>query len=278
MLRAVCISGDKGQVDLCGHGAGQLALCLLCSLLQSLERHLILTQVDAAVLLCEGIRNPVDDALIEVVAAETVVTRGGKDFKYTVRDLEQRYIKCTAAEVEYHYLLVNLFIHTVCKCRCGRLVYDTQDLKTRYLTCVLSRLTLCIGEVCGDGDDRLAYLCSEICLCVRLHLLKDHSGDLLRSVALVVDGYLIVGTHLTLDGDNCAVGVGDSLTLSYLTDKTLTVLCECDDRRGRSRTLGICYNDRLAALVNGNAAVGSTKVNAYDFFHNIYPPFDYLHY
>ena len=63
----------------------------------------------------------------------------------------------------------------------------------------LGGLTLCVGEVCGNCNNSLCNLLAEICFCVRLELLKDHCGNLLRSVLLVVDRNLVVRTHLTLD-------------------------------------------------------------------------------
>ncbi len=47
----------------------------------------------------------------------------------------------------------------------------------------------------------------QISLSVRLQLLQDHSGDLLRGVALAVDVHLVVGAHLTLDGEMVRSGL-----------------------------------------------------------------------
>ena len=84
----------------------------------------------------------IGDGVIEVVTAESVVTGCSKNFEYTVGDVEDGYIECTAAQVEYEDLLVLFLIETVCQRCCSRLVYDTENLKTCDLTCVLCSLTL----------------------------------------------------------------------------------------------------------------------------------------
>ena len=63
---------------------------------------------------------------------------------------------------------------------------------------------------------------------------------------------------MTLDGDNRAVGVGDSLALCNLADHALTGLREGDDGRGRARALCVCDNGRFAALHDGDATVRGT--------------------
>ena len=255
MLRTVRGNGDEGKVDVCLHDSGKLDLSLLSGFLKSLESHLVLAEIKTAVVHSELVCDPVDDALIEVVTAETVVTCGCEDLENTVADVEKRNVERTASKVEYHDLLIVFLVHTVSKSCGGRLVDYTLDLKTRDLTRVLGSLTLSVGEVCGDGDDSLGNGSAEISLCVSLKLLKYHSRDLLRSVVLAVDVYLVAGTHLSLDGDDGLVGVGDSLTLSDLTDKSFVVL-ERNYRRGSSRSLGVGDNDRLSALENRNAGVG----------------------
>ena len=73
--------------------------------------------------------------------------------------------------------------------------------------------------------------------------------------------------HLTLDGRNRVLGVGDGLALCDLADQTLADLGEADDRRGGAGAFGVRDDDRLAAFHNGDAAVGSTQVNTDDLAH-----------
>jgi hypothetical protein len=60
---------DVGQVDLRLGRRRQLDLGLFGGLLQPLQRLLVLGQIDALVLLELG-QQPIDDALVEVIAAE----------------------------------------------------------------------------------------------------------------------------------------------------------------------------------------------------------------
>ena len=109
---------------------------------------------------------------------------------------------------------------------------------------------------------------AQISLGVSLQLLQDHSADLLGSVLLAVQGHLVVGAHLTLDGRNGVVGVGDSLTLCNLTYQTVAGLGEADNGRGGAGTLRVGDDNGLAALHNSYAAVGSTKVDTNNLTHN----------
>src|SRR5205085_8915362 len=75
VLRAAGVSGDERQVDLRLLRGGELDLRLLGGLVQPLQGHRVLTQVDALRLL-ELSNQPVNDGLVEVVATKVVVTRG----------------------------------------------------------------------------------------------------------------------------------------------------------------------------------------------------------
>ena len=68
VLRALRRRGDERQVDLRRHRRGELDLRLLAGLVESLQGHRILSEVDALVALELG-DHPVDDGLVEVVAA-----------------------------------------------------------------------------------------------------------------------------------------------------------------------------------------------------------------
>ena len=153
MLGAGCVRGDERQVDSGGGHAGKLDLGFLGSLLQSLHRHLVAGKVYAGLSL-EGADHPVDDALVKIVAAEAVVTGCRQNLLDAFADLDDGYVESTAAEVVYQNRLVVFLIYAVAERRGCRLVDDTLDVKTRDLACVLGRLTLCVGEVCGNGDDR----------------------------------------------------------------------------------------------------------------------------
>ena len=271
MLGAGGVAGDEGQVDVGGHHAGQVDLGLLGSLLQTLVRHLVLAQVDAVFLL-EGVGHIVDDALVEVVAAQAGIAVGGQHFKHAVADLQEADIERAAAQVIHQNLLAALLVQAIGQGRGGGLVDDAQHFQARDAARVLGRLALAVAEVSGHGDDSLGDGFTQVALGVRLELLQDHGADFLRGVVLAVDGNLVRGTHFTLDGNNGAVGVGDGLTLGDLAHQTLAVLGEGDHGRRGARALGVGDDGGFAAFHDGHTAIGSTQVDTDDLRHMLYPP------
>ena len=140
----------------------------------------------------------------------------------------------------------------------GGLVDDPLHIQAGDLARILGGLALGVGKVGGDGDDRLGDCLTQIGLGVRLQLLKDHGADLLRGVLLAVDAHLVVRAHLTLDGDDGAVGVGDGLTLGHLAHHTLAVLGKCHYRGGGAVALCVGDDDGFAALHDSHTAVCRT--------------------
>ena len=87
------IGADKRQVDLGRGRARQLDLGLLGRLLQALQGDAVLGEVDALGLL-ELLAQPVDDPLVEVIAAEVGVAIGRSDLEDALRQLEDRCRTC----------------------------------------------------------------------------------------------------------------------------------------------------------------------------------------
>ena len=94
------------------------------------KRHLVLAQVDAFLLL-ELVDDPVDHALVEVVAAEVRVAVGRLHLDDAVADFEDRDVERAAAEVEDGDRLVLLLVEAVRQRRGGRLVDDAHALRGR---------------------------------------------------------------------------------------------------------------------------------------------------
>ncbi len=258
--RALGGSRDVGQVDRGLRGGGQLDLRLLGGLAQTLERHLVLGQVDA-VAVGELLHQVVDDALVPVVATEVVVTVGGLDLDDTVADLQERHVEGAATEVEDEDGLVVL-VETVGQGGGGRLVDDTQDVQARDLTGLLRRLALGVVEVGRDGDDRVRDLLAQVRLGVALQLLQDEGAHLLRVEVLAIQVDLPVSAHVALDGADGPVHVRDRLALGHLADEDLAVLGEGDDGRRGPGALGVGDDGGLAAFQNADDGVSGAQVDA----------------
>ncbi len=284
MLRAFGRRSDERQVDLRRHRRGELDLRLLRCLVETLKRHLVRGEVDALVLL-ELRDHPVDDRLVEVVAAEMVVAVRGLDLEDAVAELEHRHVERAAAEVEDENRLVGAFlVEPVRECGRGRLVDDAEDVEAGDLAGVLRRLALRVVEVRGHGDDRVGDRVAEECLRVGLQLLQDHRADLRRRVVLAVDLHadvvvralddlvgddlhllrdlVVLPAHEALDRKDRVRGVRDLLALCGRPDEPLTVLRERDDGRRRAAALGVRDDGRLAAFEHGDAGIRRAQVDA----------------
>ena len=269
MLRSICCCCDERKVDVCCGRAGQLFLSFLSCLTDTLHSHLVIGQIYTFLFLELG-QDVVSYLLVEVVAAQTVVSCGGKNFDHSVADLDDGNIEGTAAQVVYHDLLLFLIVKAVSQgCRC-RLVDDTFYIQACNLSCVFGCLTLSVIEVSRNSDNCFCYFLAQIVLCIAFQLLQDHSGNLLRRIFLSFNIYFVIGTHLTFDGTDRSLSVGDCLTFCRLTYETLTVFGECHDRRCGSLALCVCDNGRFSTFHNCYTAVCCTKVNtnnlAHDFF------------
>ena len=293
VLRAGGVGGDEGQVDVGLRGGGQLHLGLLGRFLQTLQRHLVGAQVDAVVGL-ELVGQPVDDALIPVVAAQVVVARGGRDLEHAVAQLQDGHVERAAAQVEHEDLLILVgLVQAVSQRRGGRLVDDAQHLEAGDLAGVLGGLALSVVEVRRDGDDRLGHRAAELLLGVGLHLLQHHRRDLLGGVVLAVDvddraavlaladvvadglalvGGLIIGAaDEALHGRHGVLGVGDRLVLSGLADHALAVFAEALHGRGGAVAFGVHQDFGLAALHDRHSRVRRAKVDTKNLSHFLLP-------
>ena len=140
------VGRDERQVDVGLGNRRQLHLGLLGRLLQALERHPVLAEIDAVALLELG-DDPVDDALVEVVAAQVRVAVGGLHLDDPLAHLEDRDVEGAAAEVVDRDRLVLLLVEAVGQRRGRRLVDDALHLEAGDLAGVLRRLALRVVEV-----------------------------------------------------------------------------------------------------------------------------------
>jgi hypothetical protein len=270
--RSLARGGDERKVDRGLGDLGELDLCLLRCLLETLQGHLVGREIHAVGVL-ELLDHPVDDLLVPVVAAELGVAGGGLDLEHTLADLEQRHVERPAAEVEDEDRLVGaLLVQAVGKRGRRRLVDDAQHLEPGDLPGLLGGLALGIVEVGGDGDDRLRHGVAEVRLRVTLELPEDLRRDLLRGPLLPIDVDLpVVASHVALDRTNGAVRVGDGLTLGHFTDQDLAALGEADHRGGGTGSLSVGDHGGLASLERGDDRVGCPEVDAYGSGHEVPP-------
>ena len=259
--RPLLADGDIRLLDGRLRHGRKLDLCLFRSLAHTLHGGRVARQVDLRLLFELG-DEIIDDALVKIVAAQMVVARGGEHLDHAGRDIENGHVERAAAQIIDHDLLRLLFINAVGKGGRGRLVDDALDIETRDLARVLRRLPLRVGKVGRDGDDGVGDGLAQEGLRVRLELLQDHCGNLLRRVFMPVDEDLVVGAHLALDGRNGALVVRDGLPLCDLADHALSGFRKRDDGRRGAPALGVGDDNGLAALHHSRAAVGGAEINA----------------
>ena len=290
VLRPGRVGADERQVDVGLHHRGELHLGLLRRLAQALERHAILRQIDALGLLELG-HDPLDDPVIEVVAAQMRVAVGGLHLHHALAHLEDRDVERAAAEVVHGDRLVLLLVEAVGQRRRRGLVDDAHHLEAGDLAGLLGGLALRVVEVRGHRDHRARHRLTQVLLGRLLELLEHHRRDLRRRVVLVPDldadvavgrGNDGVGDHLhllahlveaaaheALDREHGVLGVRDRLALGDLPDEALARLGERHDRRRQPAALGIGDDDGLPAFDDGNDGVGGAQVDSDDFAHEL---------
>ena len=141
VLGAGGVRRDERQIDLGLHHRRKLDLGFLGGFLQALQRLAVVAQVNALLLL-ELVGHVIDDALIEVVAAQERVAVGGLDFKHAFAHVEDRDVERAAAQVIHGDRFVLLLVQAVRQRRSRRLVDDAQHFQARDLACVFGRLPL----------------------------------------------------------------------------------------------------------------------------------------
>ena len=271
------ISGHREvlQRDVCAHRAGQFLLCLLGCCAQTLKCNRILGEICTALGL-HLLDQPVNDALIPVIATQAVIACGCADLNggeavVILADFQQGDVEGTATEVEDQNELVFLALfEAVGQCRSGRLVDDTQDVQACDLSGILGCLTLCVVEVRRNGDDRVGNGLTEVLFCVPLELGEDSCGDLLCGVLLVVDVDGPVSAHVALDRRDGAINIRDRLTLGDLANQDLAGLGESNDRGGRTRAFCVCNDCGFSAFKYCDCGVRGAEVNTYCASHKFF--------
>ena len=282
------VGRDERQIDVGFEQGRKVHLGLFGSFLEALQGHLVLGKIDAVFFLKFG-DDPIDDALVDVVAAQVGVAVGGFDFDHAFADFENRDVERAAAEIVDGDGFVLDLIQAVCQRGRGGLVDDAHDFEARDLAGILGGLALRIVEVGGHGDHRLGDLLAQIGLGGFLQLGEDHRRNFGRRVLLAHDVHAgvavlpasdLVGHHLhlfrdfveaasheTFDGENRVFRIGDGLALGNLSDQALAALGERHNGRSGALTFLIRNYRRLAGFHHGYARVGRAQIDANNLSH-----------
>jgi len=296
VLRARGVGRHVGQVDVGLRAVGELDLGLLGGFLEALQREHVLGQVDALVLPELG-DDVVDDALVEVLAAEEGVAVGRQHLELLlavdVGNLDDRDVEGAAAEVEDGDLAVALAVLVEAEGERGggRLVDDALDVEAGDAAGVLGRLALAVVEVGRHRDHGLGHFLAEVVLGGFLHLAQDLGADLRRRDLLaahldpgiaVVGGDDLVGHQVdvllhfllgelapdqALDRVQRVARVRHRLALGAGADEDLAVLLVRDDRGRRARALAVLDDAGGVAFHDRDARVGRAEVDADDLAH-----------
>ena len=292
MLGSVGVGGDEGQVDFAFQGAGKLDFGPFRRIAEALESHTVVAQVNAG-FLAEFANQPVEDFLVEVVAAEVGVAVGGFDLKDAIAELKDGDVKGAAAEVkDGDGSFVLLFVQAVVEGGGGGFVDNPQHIEAGDGAGVFGGLALGVIEISRHGDDSLGDFFAQLGFGVLADFLEDERGDLRRGVGLAghfdmgvaVGGldYLIgqfaqgaldfgvvkLAPHQPLDGKDGIFRVGYGLAFGDLAHITLIAAgVDGDYRGGDAAPFGVFHNEGFAGVDNGGDGVGGAEVDTEDFRH-----------
>lgn len=116
----------------------------------------------------------IDEAFVEVVAAEAGVAIGGKDLKDTFVQFENGKIEGAATEViDGNSRAFFEFIEAVGERGSGGFVNDALDCKASEFACAFGGVALGIVEIGGDGDNSTIYGIAIISFSIAHELFQD---------------------------------------------------------------------------------------------------------
>ena len=177
------------------------------------------------------------------------VAVGGFYFEYAVAQFQDADIEGAAAQVIDQDGVVVGFVNAVSQGCCRRLVDDTQYFQACNLAGVFGSLTLRVGEVSRNGNNRLSHGFTQVFFRVCFQLLQNHGGNLFRGVFLVADFHTVTGfAHVPFNGAYGTGGVGNSLTFGHLAYQTLVVFRETYYRRSQAAAFRIRDNGGFATF------------------------------
>ena len=274
---------DERQVDGRLHRTRKLDLRLFGFLAKTLKRHRVARDVDSLILL-ELLGHPLDDPVVDVVAAQVRIAVRGLHLDHVVPHLEDGDVERAPAEVVHGDGLIRLLVESVGEGGGRGFVDDALDVETGDFSGVLRRLALAVVEIRGHRDDRLGHLLAQVVLRGLFELLQHARRYLGRGVFLAVDldaRVAAVRLHdlIRHDGDFlghlgetpaheafCGIDgpgrVGHRLAFGHEADELLPVVGERHDAGRRAVALLVGDDRRLSTLHDGDDRVGGAQINS----------------
>ena len=255
-----------------------------------MQRHAILPQVDTTFtteLVCE----PVDNALIEVITTQMRITIGALDLKNTITQFEKRNVEGTTTKIIDADTLILFLIQSIRKRCSGRFVNDTQHFQSRNPASILGSLALCIIEVSWHSDNSLSHTLTEVRFGISFELLQDHRRDFRRTILFALNlypgiaitgsdnfigyqpsitihlGIIVLAAHKALDRVDRIFRIGDSLTLRYFANKSLTTFVHSHNRGCGTRAFRVRNDDRLSTFHNSDTRVCRSQIDSNNLWH-----------
>ena len=287
VLRAAGVGGDERQVqsvdwaELSSFFAFSHASWSRCNAIVSLRRSM-------PYCFLELVGDVVDQALVEVVAAQVGVAVGADDAEHAVGHFQHRDVERAAAEVEHDDLFVLLLVEAIGQRGGGRLVDDPGDFQAGDLAGVLGGLALGVVEIGRHGNHGLVDFVAQVGLGRLLQLPQGEGRDFRRRVLVAVDvdldvvlgaaddlvghhllfgGHLVVAAaHEALDRVDGARRVGDGLASGRLADDGFPFIGERDDAGRETIPLGVGDDLHVFAFHHGDDRVGRSEVDSDDLF------------
>ena len=284
------IGGQEGEVDFGLQGRAELDLGFFGGLLQALDDHFVAGYINALVSFELG-HKVIDDALVDVVAAQMGVAIGRNNLDHVFTHLQDRDVEGAAAEVVDRDDLVCFLLKAVCQGRCRRFIDDAFDFQAGDGARVLGGLSLAVVEVSRHGDDRIFDFFAQVVFGGSLELLQDFCADFRRAQDFALNFHLdvvvfalhdLVGhqadfftdflkfsAHEPLDGEDSVLWVGHRLSSGYLTDQDFAVFLIGHHRRRGAVALFVGDNFGCVAFHDGHHGVCGAQVDPDAFAHHL---------
>ena len=149
--------------------------------------------------LTELANDPLVERVVYVPSAKFRIAFHALYIDYALTHLQQGDVERTATEVEYEDSLVGVkMANTECEGSCRRLRDEHGYLQSCNGSCIESRLSCCILEICRNTDDGLADFSSDYSRSPFDHLLEKERRYLLRTHGVRSELKAEVCPHLPL--------------------------------------------------------------------------------